>query len=125
MARILVVDDDEAVRTSVRQALKRFGHMVTEAADGAAALRSLESEAVDLVITDIIMPEMEGIETIRILRRDRPDLPIIAMSGGGRGRSEDYLGVARTFGAACVLRKPFSPDDLLAAIATALPDPPG
>ena len=120
MAAILVIDDDEAFRNVLRRMLLRAGHQVVEAPDGAAALGSLKRAMVDLVITDIIMPNMEGIETIRAMRRDCPTLRIIAMSGGGRMRPEGYLEVARAFGAAQVLRKPFEAAQLFAAVDAAL-----
>ncbi len=116
MATILLVEDDEAFRTMLRRALQRRGHSVIEAAEGGAALRTLESATVDLVITDIVMPDMEGIETIRALRRSHPDLQIIAMSGGGRVHPASYLDTAATFGAARVFSKPFDNEDLFAAI---------
>ncbi|MBI3782010.1 MAG: response regulator [Deltaproteobacteria bacterium] len=120
MAKILLVDDDAAFRSMLRRTLQRLGHEVVEAEDGEEALRTLRKLAVDLVITDIIMPNVEGIETIRALRRDYPGLKIIAMSGGGRVVRSDYLEIAEAFGAACVLRKPFPNEQLCAAIDAAL-----
>lgn len=121
MATILLVDDDEAFRSMLRRTLERAGYVVTEAADGRAALRALSGGAtVDLVITDIIMPDMEGIETIRTLRRTHPELKVIAMSGGGRMQPHDYLEVAKAFGAVRVLEKPFENEDLFAAIRVAI-----
>ncbi len=120
MARILVIDDDEAFRTMLRRTLERAGHEVTEAAEGAAALTALSEQTIDLVITDIIMPGMEGLETIRALRRSMPELKIIAMSGGGRMKPEGYLEAAHAFGAVHVLTKPFENKDLFAAIKRAL-----
>lgn len=121
MAHILLVDDDEAFRRMLRRTLERVGHGITEANDGAAAVRVVAHDAsIDLVITDIIMPNREGIETIRALRHDYPHLKIIAMSGGGRIRPEGYLDVAKAFGAVRVLSKPFDNDELFAAIKEAL-----
>jgi CheY-like chemotaxis protein len=120
MAHILLIDDDEAFRSMLRRTLQRLGHTVTEAADGAAALRVLRDATVDLVMTDIIMPGMEGIETIRALRRGHPQLNVIAMSGGGRIKAEGYLDDAKAFGAVRVLRKPFDGEELLAALEDAL-----
>ena len=120
MATILVVDDDEAFRSVLRRTLVRAGYNVREAADGAAALKSLTDTTVELVITDIIMPNMEGIETIRALRRAYPHLSIIAMSGGGRMKPEGYLEVAKAFGAECILSKPFDNAQLFAAVEEAL-----
>jgi len=121
MAHILLVDDDEAFRHMLRRTLERAGHRVTEANDGAAALHVVAHDAtIDLVITDIIMPNREGIETIRALRHDYPQVKIIAMSGGGRIRPEGYLDVAKAFGAVRVLSKPFDNHELFAAIKEAL-----
>ncbi len=120
MATILVVDDDEAFRSMLRRTLERHGHDVREAAEGGAALRALSAATVDLVITDIIMPDMEGIETTRQLRRAYPDIKIIAMSGGGRMKAEGYLRAAKAFGAVRVLCKPFDNRELFAAIDAAL-----
>lgn len=116
MATVLLIDDDEAFRSMLRRALQRRGHDVFEAAEGRSALHALSNTTVDLVITDIIMPEMEGIETIRALRRAHPELKIIAMSGGGRVRPESYLETAKAFGAIHVFSKPFDNETLLAAI---------
>ncbi len=120
MAHILLVDDDEACRKVLRRTLQRAGYIVTEAMNGAVALRLLRDASVDLVVTDIIMPEMEGIETIQTLRRTHPQLKIIAMSGGGRIEAEGYLASAKAFGAVDVLRKPFEAAELFAAIEGAL-----
>ncbi len=120
MATILVVDDDEGFRSMLRRTLRRVGHDVIEAGEGRTALRTLSGATVDLVITDIIMPEMEGIETIRTLHRTYPDLKIIAMSGGGRMKPDSYLEVAKAFGAFRVLTKPFDNEELFAAIEEAL-----
>jgi CheY-like chemotaxis protein len=120
MAHILLIDDDDGFRRMLRRTLERAGHSVTEAGDGAQALHALRDITVDLVITDLIMPEMEGIETIRELRQSHPDLGIIAMSGGGRMTPEGYLAAAKVFGAARVLAKPFENEELFAAIEAAL-----
>lgn len=120
MATILLVDDDDAFRTMLRRALQRVGHTVLEAEDGRAALRTLSGATVDLVITDIIMPNTEGIETIIALRRTHPELKVIAMSGGGRMKPEGYLEVAKQFGAVHVFKKPFNTKKFFAAIEDAL-----
>ena len=109
MARILVVDDEEGIRTLIRNMLVREGHQVTTACDGVEALRVVDSQAVDLVITDLIMPEMEGVEMISELRRRFPAIKIIAMSGGGMGGAVDYLRLAKALGAGQTLAKPFRP----------------
>jgi len=116
MSRILVIDDEELVRYSLKRVLEGAGFDVTEAGDGDQGLKAVEAQSFDLVITDIIMPNKEGIETVIDLKRLRPDLKVVAMSGGGRTRNLDYLNVAREFGADEVLAKPFSEDELLAVV---------
>jgi DNA-binding NtrC family response regulator len=120
MARILVIDDDEALRTLLQRALQRVGHEVTTAEDGAVALKAMSKSGADVVVTDIFMPQMEGIETIRALRKLYPDVAIIAMTGGGNRRWQEYLEVAESFGAAAVLGKPFEIAALVALIDKAL-----
>lgn len=118
--RVLLADDDEALRRVVRKILERGGLEVVEASDGEEALRVLGEEAVDLLITDLIMPNREGLETIQACRQKHPGLPIVAISGGGRIRPDDYLALAARLGADRVLAKPFSGDDLLAAARAAM-----
>ena len=105
MARILVIDDDEAFRPMVKQMLEQAGHEVLEAANGKEGVKLYNAEAPDLVITDLIMPEQEGIETILGLVKENPDAPVIAMSGGGRFTGIDVLSSARKFGAKQALAK--------------------
>lgn len=116
MARLLLIDDDTLVRQTLEQALARAGYAVFAAGNGREGLAVLDRETVDLVITDIIMPEAEGIETIRELRRRAPAIPIIAISGGGQTGRLDFLGIAQQFGAAHVLAKPFTLATLIAAV---------
>jgi DNA-binding NtrC family response regulator len=99
MARILVIDDERIIRTIVKHALEEDGHEVIEAGDGEEGIQLYRKNPTDLVVTDIIMPRKEGIETIKELRRNYPDIKIIAMSGGGKISSVDYLKLARQFGA--------------------------
>jgi CheY-like chemotaxis protein len=122
MARILLIDDDDDLRTMLSLTLAHFGHTVVEARNGKEGLALLPSAQADLVITDIVMPEKEGIETITELRKNCPKLKIIAMSGGGRGNAGDYLHTAKFMGATKVLAKPFTNDLLQAAISELLPD---
>lgn len=84
MTRILVIDDEPQVRAMLRQMLEREGYEVVEAEEGEEGMRRYREQPVDLVITDILMPQKEGIETIRALRRTNPGVKIIAISGGGR-----------------------------------------
>ena len=120
MPRILLIDDDSTLRRALRIALERSGYIVVEAANGKEGLTAFASQAADLVVTDLIMPEVEGVETIRELRKVSAGVPIIAISGGGRGSAEDYLHYARLFGASRVFEKPFDIDTLRDAVATLL-----
>ncbi|MBL9169095.1 MAG: response regulator [Verrucomicrobiales bacterium] len=123
-SRILLVDDDHSMRLALRRALDREGYQVFEAGNGHEALRQLENQAVDLVITDIIMPDSEGIELTFALRKRHPGLPVIAMSGGGEWAPEPYLAIARTAGAAHVFAKPFLMDEFLGRVRSLLGDEP-
>jgi CheY-like chemotaxis protein len=120
MARILVVDDDKLVRMVIVKALRGAGHEVVESSDGGEALAALDRDRIDLVVTDILMPGREGIETIREIRKLSPELPVLAMSGGGNKQWNDVLRMASTFGATETIAKPFMPRDLLSAVARLL-----
>lgn len=113
MARIVLIDDDEDVRRTLVRMLETAGHEVHEAADGDSGLELSIRVDPQLVITDILMPEKEGIETIMTLKRDHPSLRIIAISGGGRSGGMDFLDIARSLGADEVLQKPFRRAELL------------
>jgi CheY-like chemotaxis protein len=119
--RILLVDDDPSFRPMLAETLSRLGHDVVTATNGDEALALFREDAIDLVITDLIMPEREGLDVIRTLRRRAPNLKIIAMSGGGRNSPVTYLEIAKRLGAATVLAKPFSTEQLKSAIAEAMP----
>src|SRR5262245_7608481 len=129
MARILLVDDDPLIQELLTLALIDQGHEVISALDGKQALKMLKQQRVDLILTDVLMPEADGLEVIRAVRRDHPGLPIIAMSGGSsRIPGLDGLYMARALGAIAVLSKPFTEEDLREAIDTVLPGagkPPG
>ena len=116
MARVLVVDDVSEMRQVLRQALESRGYTVDEAADGREALLRFAQQQPDLVITDLIMPEQEGIETIQALRQECPTIPIIAMSGGGRVQPDSYLSMAEQMGADRTFAKPFHLGEILAAV---------
>lgn len=122
MAQILVIDDDTAMRETLCRLLCRNGHTAVEAGDGRVGIERLKEQPADLVITDILMPEQEGLETIMLLRRDYPDVRIIAISGGGRLEFFNSLKYARDFGANYTLAKPFTPSELLKAVQQALLD---
>lgn len=120
-ARILVADDDAAVRRFLRTVLEGAGYGVSEACDGREAARDALDPALDLLIIDLVMPNQEGIETIRELRSRRPNLPILAISGAGDGVT--YLNVAKLLGAGETLPKPISPVTLLSAVRRNLTHP--
>jgi len=124
VARVLVVDDEDLVRASLAAILRRGGHDVTLAEDGEDALRQFVPESFDLVITDIVMPRREGIETLLALRRLEPTLRIIAMSGSGGSDHGFYLKAAIALGADATLQKPFSVAELRAVVDEALATPP-
>lgn len=121
MARILVVDDDSQVRDVLIETLEEAGYEVVGVPDGREVLKLLKKMPFDMVITDIIMPEKEGIETILEFRQVFPDLKFIAISGGGRfGPLSNYLEIARNLGAYCTFSKPFEQKELLEAVDSAL-----
>ncbi|GAB6051691.1 response regulator [Magnetospira thiophila] len=116
MALILVIDDEEVARFTLREILESEGHEILEAANGEEGLDVFNAHKLDLVITDIIMPHKEGIETIMELHKAAPDLPVIAISGGGRTRNLDFLEYSKEFGASSVLVKPFTDEQLMAVV---------
>ena len=120
MARILVVDDEPSIRDLVALVLELDEHEVVTAGDGNSALAEIEKSVFDLVITDLVMPDREGIEIIISLRKSRPQLKVIAMSGGGFGNAGDYLELAAAVGAARTLAKPFTNDQLLKTVRDVL-----
>lgn len=113
MATILLVDDDERVRDVLREVLEVAGHEVTVAGEGKTALAEYGKSPADVVITDLVMPDFEGLQFIQALCRTYPEVKIIAMSGGGTFDNPNYLKLARRFGARYTLTKPFSFDELL------------
>jgi CheY-like chemotaxis protein len=119
---ILVVDDNDEVRAVIVRNLLRAGYRVTQAASSSAAMAVLEDQVPDLVITDIFMPEGDGLEIINEIRRCALSVPIIVISGGGAAIAADYLGVASRLGATSVLSKPFKGQQLLDAVHLALHD---
>ena len=110
--RILVVDDNEDLRTTIQALLQADGFDVSVAADGEAALSQHRSRPADVVITDLFMPDKDGIETIIELKKLYPKIKIVAMSGWTSTQGSDYLQVAREIGAAVTLQKPFDPLEL-------------
>jgi CheY-like chemotaxis protein len=118
--RVLVIDDEPQMRTMVRRLLEHAGYGVTEAENGLEGLAACAAETPLLVVTDLYMPQCEGLETIMKLRREHREVPIVAMSGGGMRGSVDQLETAVKLGAAATLVKPFRRQDLLAAVEQAL-----
>ncbi|AKJ65338.1 response regulator [Kiritimatiella glycovorans] len=119
---ILIIDDDPDIRRLLEQFLAREGYNILTASTGAEAEQIYLENPPDLVITDIIMPDREGIETIREMRRMYPEMTIVAISGGGRIDSQDYLVLARKLGADRTFGKPFDLAEMLNYIREALGD---
>ena len=120
MTRVLVIDDDDSLRQIVSETLEAEGYEVPQASNGRIGIDLFRAAPADLVITDIIMPVHEGVGTIIELRKEYPDLKIIAMSGGARSGAVDYLELAEKLGASATLTKPFRQERLLAAVRKAL-----
>ncbi len=123
MPRFLVADDNLAIRTLLTEILEGNGHQVETAPNGFAALKCLQNGIFDVLITDIFMPEKDGIELIMEVRTRYPGMRVIAISGGGPGIGMDLLRPAQRLGAAKVLRKPVSRADLLQAVQEVLEGP--
>lgn len=120
MPDLILIEDDELLRRTLTRLLERHGFSVREAGNGMEGLKLMRELPAPLVVTDLIMPEMEGIETIRHLRRLYPDTRIVAISGGGTIGAKCYLAVARQLGADRTLAKPFKPEQLLRVVAELL-----
>lgn len=124
MARILIIDDDLAVQTTIRLLLERAGHSVAVADDGREGLEVFDAGEFDLLFLDMFMPGMDGLETMRMIHREHPNMPIIVISGRPLApelnAEPDYLGMATKLGAVCSLSKPFKPAILLATVADCL-----
>jgi DNA-binding NtrC family response regulator len=120
---ILVVDDEPGIRELLSLMLEAAGHTVITAEDGMQAPKVLANNSVDIVITDLLMPERDGLEFITEVRRKFPKVRIIAMSGGGHIARDSYLRIAKNFGAHVLLEKPFSQSAVLGAIEAVLANP--
>ena len=123
-ATILIIDDDAAVSRTLSLILTRAGYHVSTAISGRKGLELLASGGIDLVLTDIIMPELDGIEAIRRIRADYPGLRIIAMSGGGQIDKADFLHMAEVLGADRAIEKPVRNERLLELVSAVLAAPP-
>jgi CheY-like chemotaxis protein len=124
MPAILIIDDEEIVIRYLQSLLQKEGYQIFIAPNGKEARRIYEESALDLVITDILMPEMDGIEVIRDLRKRNGAIKILAVSGGGQTGRLDFLSVARNLGADKILHKPFTNTELITAISELLGSPP-
>lgn len=120
MQNILVIDDDKLMCLALAKILISAGYNVVQASDGEEGLKLYRTQDFDLVITDLIMPDKEGIQIIRELRKENSRIRIIAMSAGGRGGATDYLKWARLMGAKQCLSKPIKREDLLDAVQAVL-----
>jgi len=116
MVSVLVVDDHEAFLSFIHHGLMRHGYRPVTATSGAEALRLLETTSIEIVVTDVIMPAMDGIELLREIRLRRPDLPVIAMTAAGDGLRYPVTTLMHVLGACAVLAKPFTPATLIATI---------
>lgn len=114
--RILIIDDDLAVRDTLIAILEDHGYEVITAVNGEQGLAVFRRERPDLLVTDIVMPVKEGLQTIREIREEWPDMKIIAISGGSRTERHDFLEIARQLGAWDVVVKPFDVDDFVARV---------
>lgn len=122
MARILIIDDESQIRSMLRLMLERVGYEVLEAADGMEGIRQYRDNPADLIITDLIMPNKDGIGMIIELKKEFPKVKIIAMSGGGVNRPEGYLDGAKKLGAERTLTKPIDREEMLSAVKETLKD---
>jgi DNA-binding NtrC family response regulator len=120
VAKILIIDDDEIVRDILSAMLTTAGHEIRLASDGTQGLQAFTEMTPDLVITDMLMPDKEGVETISDIRKLAAGLPIIAVSGGGHIGNLSFLLIAQKVGASRTFDKPFSPDEMLDAVSELL-----
>ncbi|MDM8535550.1 response regulator [Desulfobacterales bacterium HSG17] len=116
MAKILIIDDDKNIRDMLRMHLEDAGHKIIEAETGLKGIEAVRQNIIDLIITDIIMPDQEGITTIKFLIDKFPNIKIIAMSGGGHITAETYLDIAKKFGVKKAFTKPFKIKEILDAV---------
>ncbi|MGD9240139.1 MAG: response regulator [Desulfobacterales bacterium] len=122
MARILIIDDESQIRSMLRLMLERAGYEIAEAPDGIEGIRQYRENPADLIITDLIMPNKDGIGMIIDLKKEFPKVKIIAMSGGGVNRPEGYLDGAKKLGATRTLTKPIDREEMLKAVKETLKD---
>ncbi len=120
LKNILLVDDEESIRKMVRAVLGEEEYAFTEASNGVEALEIMETQSFDLILTDVIMPDCDGIELVMSVRKKLPDIKVIVMSGGGRVRADHYLNLAEKLGAARVFEKPFNTAELRETVSELL-----
>lgn len=125
MQKILIIEDDHHILLMMKKMLDNKDFEITLASNGKEGLEIFKKNTFDLVITDIIMPEKEGLETIREMKRARSHLKIIAMSGGGKISADNYLETAKIFGASKLLEKPFTRQQLVTAVEEIMAESPG
>jgi len=121
MNRILIIDDDKFVRISIRTVLEAAGYDVDEAQNAFEGLKLQKTHLYDVVIVDLIMPQKDGLETIKDLKTIYPDLPVVAISGGGLIVRKNFVGAAKLFGANAILTKPFGGEELLSTMSQIFP----
>ena len=124
MARILIIDDEPQIRSMLKLMLERDGYEVVEAPDGVEGIRVYRQNPADLIITDLIMPNKDGIGMIIDLKKEFPEVKIIAMSGGGLNKPDGYLKGAKKLGASCTLTKPIDREEMLRVVAAILKNTP-
>lgn len=122
MAHICVIEDATLIRETLQRILHKLGHTVTSAVNGRDGLDLCDKTVFDIVITDIIMPEIEGIEVLRTIKEKSPQTRVIAMSGGGRAANTDFLKIAESLGADAILYKPVTQDGFMKALNICLPN---
>jgi CheY-like chemotaxis protein len=120
MAKILVIDDEELNRFSIRKVLEGAGHEVAEAVDGVVGLEMQKKQNFNLIITDILMPKKEGLETLQEIKEGYPGISVIAISGGGRLGNMDFLSAAELLGADAILAKPFTDEQIVTCVSECL-----
>jgi two-component system response regulator MprA len=120
MSRILITDDDAQIRTLLKRLLEIRGHVVIVAADGCEGLQRIRDGALDLVVLDLVMPCMDGLETIKAMRAEDISVPVIVMSGGARSNGTNLLPAALELGALRAIGKPFSNKDFVSAVENVL-----
>lgn len=120
LPHILVIDDDELIRSLVKEVLSRNNYQIDEAENGKVGLQKCKSQEYDLIITDIVMPEMEGISLIQKLNEFHQGIPVIAMTGNAHGRMEEFLELSQQLGANAVLAKPLQIDEIISTVDSLL-----